>query len=257
MTAHVGSEERNLCLTAGMNAHLSKPIDPERMLQLVSMFTTGQVRLPSSTPSVSLNGVPEVEGLDIQGGLRRTSDKLALYLTLLERFSTEYAEAPIKLDRMVRAQDWESIRQFAHTLRGSAANLGVVQVVDPAYRLEQLFQGQPAIGPLQQAISRLSAALTQGLAAIRKLLNQAKPPPSASSPALQDDLVEELQKLELLLESSDGEALDLVEGVQQRLRPLVDYQALHELRLKVVSLDFEAALSILSHIKLRLQRSNP
>lgn len=257
MTAHVGSEERNRCLAAGMNGYLAKPIEPEQMLQLISAHTTGQVRRTTPDHVVPATPLPDVEGLDLRGGLRRSADNVLLYLKLLERFASEYAEAPIKLDRMVRAQDWESLRQFAHTLRGTGANLGVVLVVEPAQRLEQLCAGSPSIGPLQQSISRLSAALTQGLAAIRKLLNQAKPPSEPSESPSHMELMEQLQRLEHLLETSDGEALDLVEAVQQRLRPLVDYQELHELRLKVVSLDFEAALSILSHIQHRLQRSTP
>ncbi|MFM7204379.1 MAG: response regulator [Myxococcota bacterium] len=257
MTAHVGSEERNLCLSAGMNAHLSKPIEPELMLQLISAYTTGQVRRTTPANVFSPLNLPDVEGLDIRGGLRRSADNGTLYLTMLERFASEYAEAPIKLDRMVRAQDWESLCQFVHTLRGTGANLGVVLVVEPAQRLEQLCSGPPTIGPLQQSISRLSTALTQELAAIRKLLNQAKLPSEPPALSSHTELMEQLQHLKHLLEISDGEALDLVEAVQQRLRPLVDYQELHELRLKVVSLDFEAALSILSHIQLRLQRNTP
>src|SRR5262249_31931674 len=44
MTAHATMEERQRCLAAGMNDHISKPIDPEILLGTVGRFySTGNV----------------------------------------------------------------------------------------------------------------------------------------------------------------------------------------------------------------------
>ena len=38
MTAHATIEERQRCLAAGMNDHISKPIDPEELFETVGRF---------------------------------------------------------------------------------------------------------------------------------------------------------------------------------------------------------------------------
>ena len=47
MTAHATIEERQKCLDAGMNGHVSKPIDPAALFETVERFAAARVRGPA------------------------------------------------------------------------------------------------------------------------------------------------------------------------------------------------------------------
>ena len=66
MTAHATIEERQRCLAAGMNDHISKPIDPAMLFE-----TVGRFYKPLTRPRLRC-GEPEGSGSD-----RPTPDPMA------------------------------------------------------------------------------------------------------------------------------------------------------------------------------------
>src|SRR4029434_9380989 len=50
MTAHATIEERQKCLEAGMNGHVSKPIDPSSLFDTLERFVTPTVKGPTGSP---------------------------------------------------------------------------------------------------------------------------------------------------------------------------------------------------------------
>jgi signal transduction histidine kinase/DNA-binding response OmpR family regulator/HPt (histidine-containing phosphotransfer) domain-containing protein len=93
MTAHATIEERQRCLGAGMNDHISKPIDPAMLFSTVGRFYKPLTR-PSATPSSSggesnsRDGAARV-GLDLVG--TRSTASLSAHKTgdPVERVPTE------------------------------------------------------------------------------------------------------------------------------------------------------------------------
>src|SRR6476660_97774 len=112
MTAHATIEERQRCLAAGMNDHISKPIDPGMLFETVGRFYKPAVSIASAAVSASSppqqpkqespdhspsagNGpgatasrgtsagadeLPTIEGLDARDGLTRVAGNRKLYL---------------------------------------------------------------------------------------------------------------------------------------------------------------------------------
>jgi CheY-like chemotaxis protein len=124
MTAHATMEERQRCLAAGMNDHISKPIDPALLFETVGRFykptagldlgspghSASEPPLPSEKlkPARSLVAaadeptekshadeleIPTVEGLNSAEGLLRVAGNKKLYGKLLRQFSNTEADA--------------------------------------------------------------------------------------------------------------------------------------------------------------------
>ncbi|HVK59330.1 MAG TPA: response regulator, partial [Candidatus Kapabacteria bacterium] len=100
MTAHATMEEKERCIAAGMNDHISKPIDPEILFTTVCRYVQPRGTIRDSRKLVNEcepngNGqLPVVAGLDTRDGLVRLGGNSELYLKLLRDFLSQLREAP-------------------------------------------------------------------------------------------------------------------------------------------------------------------
>ena len=74
MTAHATVEERQKCLEAGMNGHVSKPIDPSSLFETLERFVSPTAKGPAVPPQepapaavAEADELPEVAGLNTGG----------------------------------------------------------------------------------------------------------------------------------------------------------------------------------------------
>jgi CheY-like chemotaxis protein len=80
MTAHATIEERQKCLDAGMNGHVSKPIDPSSLFDTLERFAAPAVRgaavpprEPARPAAADADELPDVPGLNAAEGLSRVA----------------------------------------------------------------------------------------------------------------------------------------------------------------------------------------
>ena len=130
MTAHALVEERQRCLEAGMNDHVTKPIDPDALFAALARWTK---RREPATPAPEKKAaprmdvqVPPIEGIDIAGGLKRVAGNQKLYRSLLEQFVAKQADASSQIADALEKNDRALAERLAHTVKGVAANLGML-----------------------------------------------------------------------------------------------------------------------------------
>ncbi len=98
MTAHATIEEKQKCLDAGMNDHISKPIDPNILFETVGRFyqpppVTEPVGQTVAVDIQHPEELPAIDGLDTQDGLTRVAGNRKLYLKLLRQFAEQQGPA--------------------------------------------------------------------------------------------------------------------------------------------------------------------
>src|SRR5262249_28881340 len=142
MTAHATVEERQRCADAGMVGHVSKPIDPEALHDVLARFHAGGpvgprgARAGSAAPT-SAGNLPAVEGLGAAQGLRRVAGNESLYLKLLREFLESQSDAAQRIRESLEGGEREAAERLAHTVRGVAGNLAAGPVHSAAGALEK------------------------------------------------------------------------------------------------------------------------
>ncbi|WP_169929464.1 response regulator [Pseudidiomarina aestuarii] len=144
MTANTSSEDIERSLAAGMQDHISKPIDEKVLLKALqkwcirgeyamSMPVT-QRHESTAAPAISY---PRHADIDFQSALERLQHNTSLYRTLIERLVHDYSDAPQKIVDYLAKGQHEEARRFFHTLKGAAGNLGLVRLEKAAAELER------------------------------------------------------------------------------------------------------------------------
>jgi PAS domain S-box-containing protein len=189
MTAHAMSGDSARSLAAGMNDHITKPLDPGTLLETLSKWIQpgGRMRRTPTVPApVEEHGrsrryppdesvLPaELPGFDLAEGLHRMQGNRALYRRLLGDFAAQYRQEAEILRRALDGGDIERVCRRVHAVKGMAGNLAAKPLLAAAAALEAVIK--PADSPpppdaaaLKTALDAFNAALDLALAAAGSL----------------------------------------------------------------------------------------
>jgi CheY-like chemotaxis protein/HPt (histidine-containing phosphotransfer) domain-containing protein len=154
-TANDLGAEKVACLAAGMNDHVSKPIDAGRLQAVLARWVKVASTVPAPKPAPAL---PSLRGVDVGSALARLGGDRDLFVRLLRHFVQEHAAGAATMADAIARDDSESALRLAHTLKGVAGTLSVNAVHEAAQALEvSLRQGRRETLPAH--VERLGAAL--------------------------------------------------------------------------------------------------
>jgi HPt (histidine-containing phosphotransfer) domain-containing protein len=187
MTAHAMAGDEDKSLQAGMNGHVTKPIDPDQLFATLLKWIEPRDEATSDRqPEVTLEKtdltqqtqpqeeLPEsLPGFDIAAGLKRLMGNKRLYRKLLVDFGAKYVETASEIREAIDAKDFEQIHSLIHNLKGLAGNLEAGDLQAAAVEMEKLVKGQTdktiSDKGLKQKFTDLEKALEQALDAVQTL----------------------------------------------------------------------------------------
>ncbi|MEE9536859.1 MAG: response regulator [Desulfobacterales bacterium] len=187
MTAHAMAGDEDKSLQAGMNGHVTKPIDPDQLFAtLQKWIKPSEKRATAQKPVVSVEapvgdkGVPaqaelpqSLPGFDLADGLKRLQGNKTLYRKLLLNFATDYVEAANEIREALDAKDLKQAHSLIHNLKGLAGNLAATELQAAAIEIEKLVKGDqkkmPPAKQLNQKFAKLENTLNQALESVQTL----------------------------------------------------------------------------------------
>ncbi len=187
MTAHAMAGDEQKSLQAGMNGHVTKPIDPNQLFAALQKWIeprTDRTGIAESAgldvPAAPDRTVPDEEtlpeslaGFDLAAGLARLMGNKRLYRKLLLDFGSNYTAAGREIRAALDAKDFDQAHSLVHNLKGLAGNLEAKDLQAATVAMEKLVKGQTAETAsdkdLNQKFAELEYALQQALDAVHTI----------------------------------------------------------------------------------------
>jgi CheY-like chemotaxis protein len=268
MTAHAMAGDDQKSLAAGMNGHVTKPIDPEQLFSTLLKWIKPRQELPEaitgseragqdaadSASAVAKDSFPvSLAGFDFEDGLKRLRGNEKLYTKLLRNFAAKYAGMAADIDQAIESLDFEQAHGMVHSLKGMAGNLAAVELQSAAIGLEKLVkhanhEKPPANDELKLKFAKLDDALNQAIQSIQAFWapDQANPAaaeigtPAAVPPELAREAAHRLHDAAEMGDVSGVVAV--IDDLQSRSNSFTPYKA------KIIQLaddfDFEGVLKM-------------
>jgi len=257
MTASALPRERKLCLEAGMDDQVNKPINMAQLMATLTRWArpeTAPLAVPGQAEggeSPELAVLPErLPGIDLKRAMG-TLESAPLLKKLLHTFLSENQTLLDDLRAAVGAGDFELACRLVHTVKGVGGNLGAVQLASAARALEPLLREEGA--PREQALQVFADRLNEVFASVLSL--EAGEDAAAGTLLVADvprdagTIVQLSRKLGELLAADNLNALD----VWEELKPLLPAEAAGRLDPALQGLDFGEASRILDKIERELE----
>jgi two-component system sensor histidine kinase/response regulator len=141
MTAGALRHDRDACISAGMNDHIAKPIQPLDIAEKISRwFAAAQCHDLAAAGQAPAR--PATAAFDKDDFLRRLMGDEDLVRSILTGFIKALPQDISAIRDGLAELDSTALRRSAHTLKGSAANVGANALSAAAQQIEQAGQAE-------------------------------------------------------------------------------------------------------------------
>ena len=160
MTADAMAADREKAIAAGMNDHITKPLNIRSMFATMARWIQPRRAAPAPvTPDAVAVTVPALPGIDQAAGLRTCGDNASLYRRLLHLFGESNAHFEQSFRQAREGDDPSAAYRLAHTLCGSAANIGAMDTAAAAGQLQQACKDDAPAAEVDLLLLKLMRAL--------------------------------------------------------------------------------------------------
>jgi two-component system, sensor histidine kinase and response regulator len=257
MTANAMAGDKAKVIEAGMNGHIAKPLNVSEMFNTMAQWISGATEpgpapVTRSDKNEGVADLPQLPGINTKAGMATSMDSHALYIRMLRAFRDSQGSFAELFAASQTDPDPHAAARAAHTLKGTAGNIGARGVQAAAGELERACNEDASAERIEELLQKTLAELApvinglQSIGAVTKGLQNGM---AAAIPAAV--LVEHtaaLRKLQTLLEDNDAEAGDLLGELLDSLGASPLARALKPVSVAIEAFDFDAALEKLKGI---------
>ncbi|MBF0416529.1 MAG: response regulator [Magnetococcales bacterium] len=256
LTSNAMTGNREACLEAGMNDHISKPIYPHALYSTLTQWvkpaakrTVPESALPEATPLATLL-LPPIPGVDTAIGLGNVGGSAPLYMDILSRFVINNRNYYRTMTNLLNSEDWSTLERRAHTLMGVAATIGATNLSGLVRKIEQGVKEKIGKVPLRYLIKESSEELDSIMINLgNDLPNLTDALPLEECGMIDIDTLTELfKKAENLLLSFNLDAEDIVNEIILRIKGGRTNKPIRALKTALRSYDYQKSIAVLREL---------
>jgi two-component system, sensor histidine kinase and response regulator len=155
LTANAMTGDRELCEAAGMDGYLTKPIEVERLRNVLAKFGLAKDGPDTTKPPVDLGEFQRI-----------TEGDPAFAQELIAAFVASFEQQLVDMASFVAQSDCKALARTAHALKGASANIHAHALKSVAEEMESASAGgdisrsQRCMAPLRQEFARVKLFLS-------------------------------------------------------------------------------------------------
>jgi len=255
MTANAMTEDKEKAIEAGMNDHLSKPIDPIAFISTLEKWISPNSQVTPNPSAIELNNVAAkkdqdenfpkfLTGFDLDASLARFNGNKRVMLKVMKQFYRENKHQGETLSTLIQSEELLKAANLAHTLCGALGNLGANDAFQAAKELEIASKEGIVTDKIFNRFNEFFNVVLRSLARLEEKPEEVD---------LQDQvnwerLDQTYKKLLPLLEDGSTKSDIYLEEIASCLKG--NYQTIqNELREKIDDCEFEEAIITLQQLK--------
>jgi len=144
VTANAVSGAKEMFLQHGFNGYLSKPIDPQKLNNLLEKWIPKEKQVKLSEEDAAKAAGNEsgeflnimIEGVDIKKGLATVRGRAENYLRVLSVFCSDGREKAAEIKKALADNDLRLYINYVHALKSAAVNIGAQTLSETAKHME-------------------------------------------------------------------------------------------------------------------------
>lgn len=262
MTAHAMTGDREISLLAGMNDHITKPIDPKELFACIARWikprddNANLLKIKKKIKFSEMNtkdeiGLPaHIPGIDIKVGLNRILGNKKLYLNILREFCRDNENFPDLVSTALTNSDFQTAKRLVHTLKATSGNIGAMTLYKKAEELDGCFEHRDK--NIESFLNKTWSELQTVLNALRQTLPAEQGMNESGTSIGKPDfetLAPKIVELKKLLKKGDMAAEDIFLEIKKPLFSLYPELAI-KLDKALDTFNFKEAIKILKNIEL-------
>lgn len=253
MTANAMAGDKEKVLAAGMNDHISKPIDVNAMFATIAHWINPSGSSESeisvnqpvlSTENIQELAIPTFDNIDVESGLLVSNGSVKLYIKLLGKFVKGQEGFDDVFEQAQQNNQLEEATRFAHTLRGSAGNIGAKNLQAVAEELEHActrLQDKAYIAPI---LTRVNDELILVLDELNQYFRENTVEQAQSTLidfVADEQVLEQLSQLLALVEDFETDAIEIADSIIGQVKGSNKEREFNEIYQKIESYEFTEA----------------
>ena len=232
LTANAMKEDIEKTLAAGMNEHLNKPINVNKLYEVLLRYLSAKVETYDTSDEQDDVKIPHFKNLNTDAGLHHLAGNKTLYLDILSDFYEQYKGLNIE------TLDKEEMKIHIHTLKGLSASIGAQSLHKITKRFDKSHDG------------KLLKLLTIELSLVLEELKVFKENSVEIVTELMETTDEHIQNLFLDLKNSLSQnrpkiIMAIIDDISQYKLPLYRQDSFIEIKKLVLNYEYEKAEELL------------
>ncbi|WP_028765644.1 PAS domain S-box protein [Shewanella fidelis] len=227
MTANAMAGDKEMCLQAGMNDHIAKPVEASLLYTKLLHYLVDDIQVRQDADSKQkqqnndIQSWPNHHAIDVDKGLQLVQNSVRLYQRIFERFSSGQIDIAAQIEQALDEGKVDDAIRYAHTLKGVAGNLYSAELSELARKIEAKLQDSSTadvsqeLAKLATLVESICCAITDWMAQLNsQQLDQTVAIEEIATAGQLNDAVSELLQM---LEDADADAVEKMDAMRSQV----------------------------------------